>query len=723
MKKCLIICFLIVISIKAYGQTKPSESDLHARITVPSPYSLIRGDVPIYGIAGGKDFKEYKLEYGSGENPSVWTTILVSSQEQVKESSVPKIDFSLDKTIPGNLGIWDTGLSEYQYGEHKVDLPIGIYTLKLTVKDKSGNIAEDRVIIEVGRVIINSVAGKVESPDGQAIHEIPEHALYDAAEVISLKPVSIKASYLPEETKLLSQIYELNPPEERFTQPASLKIRYNAKSAINQSNIGIFVFNPKTREWEYLETYLNSKESLLETKIISTPADFAIYGVFEDKNIINIPEVETSENREEAIVQVLCHDDFEQGFNQWQSKYGEIGAKLELAQEGVFGKCLKLTQQNETGNFGCTIRNQPFDARQYPLMSFDYKISPEVKINFLVKINNKWYDIVFTDDRKVYWDINMEEIGSIPGVKADNHWQHIEFNLYDMLKEHTRDFIIQEMEIADWDSTGFMKLEFGKTPKGASFYIDNFDIRSDKYFWQIGYKDNSDKEFSDLDKKEVSFSIGSSPNNFPREFKDKINIGFNIPEAYSHVSYQLQIKCVDNNLIDKEAIDVYLNGNLVKKEDYVMSKEDITVFLEEIKQGHNSLTLANNCQNHLRFDFIKINPLMNAPFEIESDSLADVNKELSPEEPTINLAFSVKERNTYNLLINLEKQIQKESWVNFKTFEVMVNGKSIKKIVYGGEKAEYNIPLNKELVIGINRISLNWLEGKGKISLKKIALK
>ncbi|MDD5491267.1 MAG: hypothetical protein PHV60_01120 [bacterium] len=113
---------------------------------------------------------------------------------------------------------------------------------------------------------------------------------------------------------------------------------------------------------------------------------------------------------------------------------------------------------------------------------------------------------------------------------------------------------------------------------------------------------------------------------------------------------------------------------------------------------------------------------MNAPFEIESDSLADVNKELSPEEPTINLAFSVKERNTYNLLINLEKQIQKESWVNFKTFEVMVNGKSIKKIVYGGEKAEYNIPLNKELVIGINRISLNWLEGKGKISLKKIAL-
>ncbi|MBI5554481.1 MAG: hypothetical protein HY920_01330, partial [Elusimicrobia bacterium] len=76
----------------------------------------------------------------------------------------------------------------------------------------------------------------------------------------------------------------------------------------------------------------------------------------------------------------------------------------------------------------------------------------------------------------------------------------------------------------------------------------------------------------------------------------------------------------------------------------------------------------------------------------------------------------------YNLIIDLGKQTQNNSWVNFKTFEVVVNGKSIKNIVYGGEKTEYTIPLSKELSIGINSITLKWLEGKGTVSLGKIAL-
>ncbi|MBI5554246.1 MAG: hypothetical protein HY920_00120 [Elusimicrobia bacterium] len=140
------------------------------------------------------------------------------------------------------------------------------------------------------------------------------------------------------------------------------------------------------------------------------------------------------------------------------------------------GKGLKLTKLNEVGNFGCTVRSQLFDARQYPLVSFDYKISEGVKINFLIKVNNKWYDSVFTDDEKIYWDINIEEIGKIAGIKVDNYWQHTEFNLYEMLKEYIQYFTVQEMEMAAGESTGFMKLEFGQSSKEATLYIDNFTI-------------------------------------------------------------------------------------------------------------------------------------------------------------------------------------------------------------------------------------------------------
>ncbi len=70
----------------------------------------------------------------------------------------------------------------------------------------------------------------------------------------------------------------------------------------------------------------------------------------------------------------------------------------------------------------------------------------------------------------------MEKIGKIAGVKADNKWHHTEFNILDMLKGHTNTFIVEEIVMANWDSTGFMKLEFGNNPKGACFYIDNFSI-------------------------------------------------------------------------------------------------------------------------------------------------------------------------------------------------------------------------------------------------------
>ncbi len=162
MKPLIFLVCLILITDDISAIQPFSQNPLRAKITVPYPYSLIRGDVPIYGFACGEGFKEYKLEYGEGENPQEWKLIVKSEKPQSEENSQPKVDFSLDKTIPGNLGGWDTGLSEYQYGEHLVDLPMGTYTLKLTVSSSSGDIKDDRVVVEVGRVVLNTFSSKLE---------------------------------------------------------------------------------------------------------------------------------------------------------------------------------------------------------------------------------------------------------------------------------------------------------------------------------------------------------------------------------------------------------------------------------------------------------------------------------------------------------------------------------------------------------------------------------
>lgn len=469
------IASIFILSLFLHN-TLYAQANLKAKIMVPYPYAIVRGDVPVYGYAYGQDFQEWLLEYGAGEDPKEWILIAKSEKPQSEENCKVNVNFSLNKTIPGNLAMWDTGLTEYEYGEHKVNLPVGVYILRLTATDKQNAKTEDRVRVEVGRVILNSIGGRVESPDGKAIFAVPEHALYDAVEILSFKPIKAKAVSIPQEYSLVSSIYELNPPGLKFTQKATLNIQYERNKIHNKRQIGVYVLNTETKKWEQLESFWNAKEKNIEAYIQNTPAKFTLFCLLEGKEVSNKPKPRKKRIRVKSKGTVLCFNDFEKDFGQWQAKYREVGANLELVGEEAYGHCLKLTKLSTVGNFGCNVITQSFDARKYPLVSFDYIIPPGVKTNFLVKIDNKWYEIVFTDEEKTYWDINMEEIGKISGIQTDNQWHHAEFNLFEMLKEHTNDFIIQEIEMVDWDSTGFMKLEFGQNPMGASLYIDNFII-------------------------------------------------------------------------------------------------------------------------------------------------------------------------------------------------------------------------------------------------------
>lgn len=450
--------------------------ELRCKITVPAAYSIVRGDVPIYGYACGKDFKKYRLEYGEGENPKEWLLINKANKPQEEPETDSKMDLDQAKTIPGNLGMWETGLSEYNYkNENSVDLSIGLYTLRLTAFGKRGKKTEDKIMVEVGRVLLNCHAGGIESRDKKVTLSVPDHSLYKAIEIISIKP-------------LKETIYEINPPGLAFTQKATLFFRFEKQEEVNPRQLNIGEYNPETKEWQLLQSYYNEKENTLETYLDKLPDKFAVYTIFVSTSVSNILHSVNSLNIEPEILNdvLLCCDTFEDDFSQWHNDYGSIGAKVELddTQYEDGSKCLKLTNQKERGNFAVSIIKEAYDLKKYPIITFDYKIPAEVKINLLAKINNTWYDIVFTDDEKVYWDINMDKIGKIENVQADGQWHTAIFNLGEALKKYykekyikDRDFQVQELCFANWDSTGLAKLEFGHNPQGVSYYIDNFSIR------------------------------------------------------------------------------------------------------------------------------------------------------------------------------------------------------------------------------------------------------
>jgi len=83
-----------------------------AALTSPAANTTIYGSVALIGSATGENFSYYKLEYGSGDSPSTWTTF-ASSESQV---------------FANTLGTFTpTGLS------------YGTYTLKLTVYNLAGS--------------------------------------------------------------------------------------------------------------------------------------------------------------------------------------------------------------------------------------------------------------------------------------------------------------------------------------------------------------------------------------------------------------------------------------------------------------------------------------------------------------------------------------------------------------------------------------------------------
>ncbi len=472
-------------------ETAAETQALFAQISIPFESSLVRGSVPIFGFAGGAVFEEYRLDYGKGSNPENWMYIGSSKKPQTRNLRLPEVSTASDITIIGNLGNWDTGLKEYIYlptypPDHPVDLH-GVYTLRLVVIGKNGETVEDRVTVEVGRVISNAFGGTALSHDHKVILTVTEQSIMDSFRIISIKPTEKTTVPIDTSHKLIGNIYEFREPGERFTKPATLQMKWSNEDlqGFTPDNLGIYTYNPEAKSWQYLPTQrINEEDTLITTLTQITPK--IAYSAILASNSLNEgsaiyePSPAKPTPQENTQDPYLFLNTFDNSLAEWSNRDGEVGATISLDNIATPGEtyCLRLTNKKRGGNFASNIRQTPFDARKYPLVRFDYKIPQDVEMNFLVKVSGRWYDIQFTDDSKEYKykRVNMAGIGKIEEVIADNNWHTAEFNLYEMLRTKTRNYIVEEMIMADWDITGYMKLEFGHNHQGATYYIDNFGI-------------------------------------------------------------------------------------------------------------------------------------------------------------------------------------------------------------------------------------------------------
>ncbi|MEW5869281.1 MAG: transglycosylase domain-containing protein [Chloroflexota bacterium] len=98
----------------------PSWED--AAMRQPAPFAVVRGQVSIYGTAGGQDFSSYRLQAGQGLNPQFWLLIGQDMARPVKD---------------GLLGTWDT--SEMN----------GLYAIQLLVVRRDQSVHRATVLVSV----------------------------------------------------------------------------------------------------------------------------------------------------------------------------------------------------------------------------------------------------------------------------------------------------------------------------------------------------------------------------------------------------------------------------------------------------------------------------------------------------------------------------------------------------------------------------------------------
>ncbi len=465
---------------------------LLARLTVPPPDSLLRGDIPICGSVGGTEFTGYRVDVGQGAIPTNWTVLCSAEQApQTNVAGLAEIDMmQADRDLHGNLTTWNTGLKNWEQlpwhpAEDETDFN-GLYRLRLVVLGRNGRSAEDSVLCEVGRAIAQSLPGTVSSPDRRVVLHFPEQALMAPFRVYSILPADtcgVTVPAPPPRATALGQAYRIREPGDRFTK--DVKLEFCGMSDELRDRIPGYVhvcaWNAQRDQWDRVPTRWEPTSGSFTAVLRELPRPHALFALFLIPDEPATPPA-TAAAAPAAAPQGgrLVNCTFEQDLGTFRSTDHWVGAKLErdkaVTPDGSY--CLKLVNPACPGTFSCTVCATPFDVRQYPTFSFDYRIGPDVTIDVLVRVHGRWYCLGFTGAPTDYHnrDVNIANLGRIADVVSDNQWHSAGIDLRRLLARLTAETVVDEIKLADWRIGGYRKLEMGRNSAGVTFYLDNVRI-------------------------------------------------------------------------------------------------------------------------------------------------------------------------------------------------------------------------------------------------------
>ena len=256
----------------AIGRLKVNISSITAKIRVPYENSLLYAYIPIIGTASAKKFKKYTVEYGYGNYPEEWTTIITSYTRVIDDfRPIPGA-----RTIYGNLATFRVTSSPYQ---RTGGLPMGTYSIRLRVYNQDDEFKEDIVHVEVARQLRRGINTMV-SDDGLVSFYAPNGAIADDVDLFSI--VALNENEAPAiddpELTLMGSIYKIKPAGYQFLKDCTLTMYYkdDMLGDLDENTLKIYRWNPMINKWIFVYADLDIENNNLTTTL-SAFNDYNVY--------------------------------------------------------------------------------------------------------------------------------------------------------------------------------------------------------------------------------------------------------------------------------------------------------------------------------------------------------------------------------------------------------------------------------------------------------------
>jgi len=147
-------------------------------------------------------------------------------------------------------------------------------------------------------------------------------------------------------------------------------------------------------------------------------------------------------------------------------------AKLSLVAAGG-AKTIEIENPRDGGDWTTYLSRESFDpAQKNGVISFDYRVGSEVKLNLYALVGGQWREIAWTGGAASP-DTNQRTLGAIENVVADNAWHQARFELRTALARNGLAGQSVDALAFAAPSRDYLRQGLGGNPLGAHFSIRN----------------------------------------------------------------------------------------------------------------------------------------------------------------------------------------------------------------------------------------------------------